>query len=117
MDGAMFRQLAAVEHHRLHCAEDWPDGPHKQAVIAAIHARATDSLCNARVPENTQAYKVCHPARVTGIVREPCVQRNDRRGRVHQSSHQTRISCKGRRPHLSAGAIEAAPASIGLVTM
>lgn len=38
MDGAMLRQWAAVEHHRLRCAEQWPDGPHKQAVIAAIHA-------------------------------------------------------------------------------
>jgi hypothetical protein len=38
MDGEMLRQWAAVEHNRLHCAEEWPDGPHKQAVIAAIHA-------------------------------------------------------------------------------
>ena len=38
MDGSMLKQLAAVEHNRLHCAEKWPDGPHKQAVIAAIHA-------------------------------------------------------------------------------
>jgi hypothetical protein len=38
MDGGMLRQWAAVEHNRLHCAEEWPDGPYKQAVIAAIHA-------------------------------------------------------------------------------
>ena len=38
MDGGILRQWAAVEHHRLHCAEEWPDGPYKQAVIAAIHA-------------------------------------------------------------------------------
>jgi len=36
---------------------------------------------------------------------------------VHQSSHQTRSSCEGSRPHLSIGAIEAAPASIGFVAM
>ena len=38
MNGEIIRQWAAVERHRLHCAEEWPDGPHKQAVIAAIHA-------------------------------------------------------------------------------
>ena len=38
MDGAILRQWAAVEHHRLRCVEGWPDGPHKQAVIAAIRA-------------------------------------------------------------------------------
>jgi hypothetical protein len=38
MDGATLRQWAAVEHHRLHCVEEWPDGPYKQALIAAIHA-------------------------------------------------------------------------------
>ena len=46
MDGAMLRQLAAVEHHRLHCAEEWPDGPHKQAVIAAIHATLESLFAN-----------------------------------------------------------------------
>jgi hypothetical protein len=35
----MNKQWTAVEHHRLHCVEEWPDSPYKQTVIAAIHAR------------------------------------------------------------------------------
>jgi hypothetical protein len=45
------------------------------------------------------------------------LQRNIVRERVHQSSHQTRSNCKGSRAHRSAGAREAAPASIGLVAI
>jgi len=28
----------AMEHHRLHLIEEWPDGPHKEAALAAIHS-------------------------------------------------------------------------------
>lgn len=28
----------AMEHHRLHLIEEWPDSPHKQAALAAIHS-------------------------------------------------------------------------------
>jgi hypothetical protein len=34
----MLRQWARVEHHRLHCAEKWPDGPYKDAALAAVHS-------------------------------------------------------------------------------
>ena len=39
----MNRQWVTMEHYRLHCVEGWPDSPHKQAVIAAIHS-TLDSL-------------------------------------------------------------------------
>jgi hypothetical protein len=38
----MNKQWTAVEHHRLHCVEEWPDSPYKRTVIAAIHARLRD---------------------------------------------------------------------------
>jgi hypothetical protein len=28
----------AVEHHRLHVIEDWPDGPHKEAALEAVRS-------------------------------------------------------------------------------
>lgn len=28
----------AMEHHRLHLVEEWPDSPHKAAALAAIHS-------------------------------------------------------------------------------
>ena len=31
-------QWMKVEHYRLHAVEEWPDSPHKQAVLAAIHS-------------------------------------------------------------------------------
>jgi hypothetical protein len=34
----MNRQWLTMEHYRLHCVERWPDGPYKQAVVAAIHS-------------------------------------------------------------------------------
>ena len=34
----MLSQWIAVEHYRLHLAERWPDSPHKEATLAAIHS-------------------------------------------------------------------------------
>jgi len=31
-------QWIKMEHYRLHCAEQWPDGDHKEAVLAAIRS-------------------------------------------------------------------------------
>lgn len=42
----MNEQWTAVEHYRLHCAEEWPDSPYKTAMIAAIRARL-ESLARA----------------------------------------------------------------------
>jgi hypothetical protein len=35
----MREQWLAVEHDRLHVVEEWPDGPRKQAALAAIHSK------------------------------------------------------------------------------
>ena len=34
----MHRRWIAMEHYRLHCAEQWPDSPYKRAVIGAIQS-------------------------------------------------------------------------------
>jgi hypothetical protein len=34
----MLRQWTKMEHYRLHRAEEWPDGPQKDAALAAIHS-------------------------------------------------------------------------------
>lgn len=34
----MKEQWLAMEHYRLHSVEEWPDGPHKQAALAAIRS-------------------------------------------------------------------------------
>jgi len=33
----MLSHWIAVEHYRLHLVERWPDSPHKEATLAAIH--------------------------------------------------------------------------------
>lgn len=33
------QQFIKVEHYRLHCAEQWADGPYKEAVIASACAK------------------------------------------------------------------------------
>jgi hypothetical protein len=34
----MHKQWIAMEHYRLHCAEQWPASPYKRTVIEAIHS-------------------------------------------------------------------------------
>jgi hypothetical protein len=34
----MKSQWIAMEHYRLHSVEQWPDGPAKEAALAAIHS-------------------------------------------------------------------------------
>ena len=31
-------QFWRMEHYRFHCAEQWPDSPYKQAVLATVHS-------------------------------------------------------------------------------
>ena len=39
----MYREWLAAEHHRIHVMELWPDGPRKEAGLAAARS-ALDSL-------------------------------------------------------------------------
>ena len=34
----MLAQWLQMEHYRLHCVEEWPDGPYKETVLVAIHS-------------------------------------------------------------------------------
>lgn len=45
----MREQWLAVEHHRLHAIEEWPDGPRKQAALASIHSKL-ESLSQGLLP-------------------------------------------------------------------
>ena len=62
----MLRQWARVEHHRLHCAENWTDGSHKDAVLAAIHSALTRFEAESGPVEcSVCASRVKAPARIT----------------------------------------------------
>jgi len=71
MDGAMLRQWAAVEHNRLHCAEEWPNGPHKQAVIAAIHATLESLFENSGTSTGLSQCMACAGRKKDSEVHEP----------------------------------------------
>ena len=61
-------QFMKVEHYRLHCAEQWSDGPYKEAVIASACAKL-ERLASAA-------------AAIQQPVCMVCAARNSRRGRV-----------------------------------
>jgi len=63
------RQWVKTEHYRLHCAEEWPDSPYKEAVLAAarsalerLEVAVTDSFdlpaCSVCAARRTPAAKV-----------------------------------------------------------
>jgi hypothetical protein len=49
----------AMEHHRLHIVEEWADGPHKEAALAAIHSTLEGLLRNQRPNMNLPACEIC----------------------------------------------------------
>lgn len=46
-----------MEHYRFHCVEQWPDSPHRDAVLAAIHS--TLQRLEAAAPDEPVACMVC----------------------------------------------------------
>jgi RIO-like serine/threonine protein kinase len=48
----------AMEHHRLHLIEEWPDSPHKEAALAAIRSTLESLLRTHRVGD-LPACEVC----------------------------------------------------------
>jgi len=48
----------AMEHHRLHLIEEWPEGPHKSAALAAIHS-TLESLMRTSRKGNLPVCQVC----------------------------------------------------------
>ena len=59
------RQSMQAEHYRLHCAEEWPDSPYKEAVLAAVGS-ALERLEAAEVGPWEPACMVC-AARRTAV--------------------------------------------------
>ena len=52
-------QFMKVEHHRLHCAELWPDGPYKEAVLASVHSKLERLEASAIAPFHPAVCVVC----------------------------------------------------------
>jgi hypothetical protein len=48
----------AMEHYRLHVVEEWPDGPYKQAAMAAIRS-TLDSLARGHPETHCPLCEVC----------------------------------------------------------
>ena len=53
------RQWVRTEHHRLHCAEGWPDSPYKEAVLAATRSALKRLEMAAFEPFDSLACMVC----------------------------------------------------------
>ena len=53
------RQWVKIEHYRLHCAEEWPNSPYKETVLAAARS-ALERLETAAIePLDAPACIVC----------------------------------------------------------
>jgi hypothetical protein len=80
----MRQQWIASEHHRLHTVEAWPDSPHKDATLRAIHSTlaslAPSSLAQgASLAASLPPCEVClSRRRVSGVVRFPGNQITER---------------------------------------
>jgi hypothetical protein len=55
----MHRQWIAMEHYRLHCVEQWPDSPYKQAVLGAIHSALERLRTTSPVPPPKPECSLC----------------------------------------------------------
>lgn len=67
----MLNNWLAMEHYRLHVVEQWPDGPRKQAAIAAVRSSLRSLLAN-RPEEEEELFvcSVCGNRAGTGVVVE-----------------------------------------------
>jgi len=55
----VLQQFVRVEHYRLHCAEQWADGPHKEAVIASACSKLEHLGAAAIAPAQGPICMVC----------------------------------------------------------
>jgi len=53
------RQWVKTEHHRLHCAESWPDSPYREAVLAATRSVLERLEAAAIEPSDSAVCMVC----------------------------------------------------------
>jgi hypothetical protein len=75
----MRQQWIASEHHRLHTVEAWPDSPHKDATLRAIHSTLSSLAQGASLAASLPPCEVClSRRRVSGVVRFPGNQITER---------------------------------------
>jgi len=65
-------QWIASEHHRLHTVEGWPDSPHKEATLLAIHSALASLAQDPSLTAGFPACEVClNRRKVSAVVRFP----------------------------------------------
>jgi len=52
-------QWLRMEHYRLHCVEQWPEGPHKQTTLAGIHCALQSLQPESQPPIEPALCMVC----------------------------------------------------------
>ena len=52
-------QWFATEHYRLHCVEEWPDSPRKEATLAAIQSTLVSLSRDLQSGSAIQACEIC----------------------------------------------------------
>jgi len=55
----MIFEWIAMEHHRLHLVEEWPDSPHKRAALAAIDSTLQSLIRRQRPGASVPVCEVC----------------------------------------------------------
>jgi len=55
----MHFQWFKTEHHRLHVIEEWPDGPQKQAALAAVRSKLASLARNLPGDADLARCEVC----------------------------------------------------------
>jgi len=66
----MNSQWLKTEHDRLHIVELWPDGPHKQAALAAIRSKIA-SLAQTLAGDRHLECEICLNRQTAEFVRFP----------------------------------------------
>jgi hypothetical protein len=55
----MYAEWIATEYHRLYIIEEWPEGPHREVVLAAIHSSLHSLLQKHRPDDQLATCEVC----------------------------------------------------------
>jgi len=61
------KQFMSVEHYRLHCAEQWADGPRKEAVLASAWSKLERLEASAIAPFAPPVCMICAARRAQVI--------------------------------------------------
>ena len=67
----MNSQWLKTEHDRLHIVELWPEGPHKQAALAAIWSKIASLTLTVATKGHHLECEICLSRQTMGIVRFP----------------------------------------------